>query len=201
MKQLKLEELPLTVSDLVSFITTKIKERERHDLNIFLGKLEKPAPVIKNGKTKEYIHIDIDDVCRRIRLADKIFTSLYKFRLHKNDTLSTIPAEILTIFNVYDNLCSELSKSNVNSEVVAGYRKWIADVGMVGIIRHLGLANSPYMLLRDIKRHLKRFFTNLDNIYHHLKSTTKMMGVKNKGLLLFGYEYNKSRIVKGNIDV
>lgn len=177
------------LGQIANFIKETIKSQEKKRLDVFLGKKPKPEAVVKNGKTRKYVEINVDEICRRIKVGDEVFTSLFKYTFHKNTTYADLPEGIKQILTVYKDTRHLVEENDVAK--LKSAQKWLAGIGLVGIIRFKGLANEPYLLQDDIKKLLKKFIGNLENVYNYLNGKAVMIDTQMKGLLLWNTSYTR----------
>jgi hypothetical protein len=181
----------LELEGIANFIKETIKSQEKKRLDMFLGKKAKPKSLVtKSGTVKKYVEINVDEICRKIKVGDSVFTHLYKYRFHKNTVFADLPDGIKQILAVYKDTL-DLTEEN-DSERLRYAQKWLAGIGLVGIIRFKGLANEPYLLENDVQKLLKKFLKNLENVYNCLNGKSVMIDIKMNGLQLWKTTYNQN---------
>lgn len=183
---------------IANFIKLTLKAQDKKKLDLFLGKKPKPSSIIKNGVEKKFVEINVDEICRKIKVGDSVFTHLFKYTFYKNTRFADLPEGIRQILMVYKDSLG-LEEEN-DTERIRHAQKWLAGIGLVGIIRFKGLANEPYLLEEDVGKYLKRFVNNIKNVYNCLNDKAVMIDNQNKGLLLWntGYSRHLQFIKKAN---
>lgn len=172
------------IVDVIKIIRDTEVEQDKKNLDYYLGKQDMPPPIIKeDGSVEVYTEIDMDDICEKIKIANSVFTHLYRYRYRKGNTPITIPEEIKEILGVYE-LSLMYDKQGKASKRDAT-RKWLMGVALIGIVRFRGLANSPYMLDDDIEESIKLFFKGLKDLYSVFSGKKIMIDPTDAGFCLW----------------
>lgn len=187
------ENIFLVVSDM------KDAERERDELEKFLGKEDCPAPIEHDdGSVEVYTEINVRGICENISIANDIFRNDYRFVYKKGMKFEDMPESIKHLSEAYRlgnhfELKGDFRKSD-------NARKWLISVGLVGAIRMKGLSNKPYLLEKDIENISKKFIKNVENLAAILADAKYMSDPNDNGLALFdtdnSYSSKKIRFVK-----
>jgi len=180
-------EVDETIGD-IFFILGELEEKNSipHEIDKFLGKEDIPKPITKaDGTIEVYNEIDVNGICDKIKFANEIFKTTYRYAYKKGDGYESLPEpmkKILELYLIYEQLPEndELQLKNIRSVLIS--------VALVGAIRYRQKANSPYLLDSEIEQIGKRFMKNLECLHDILGGVKYMSDPKDNGLAIWDTE-------------
>lgn len=144
-----------------------------------------------NGESN-YIEVVMDEISKKIRLSEEIFTHLYNFTYKKDMTLKDIPVGITNILEVFE-IHQRFQKANdSNAKSTA---KWLLGITLFASIRFQNKINSPYVTSKEVKIIVKGIVKNLKNVYNVINGNSVMVDAENIGIPIFNYNFSNKNIV------
>jgi hypothetical protein len=157
------------------------------------GKNTCPLPSIVKGKEEKYLEVALDNISKKIRLTEQIFTNLYKFTYKNDMDIKNLPPAIINILEVYEIHESFQATNNPN---MRSTNKWLLGVALFGNLRYQNRTNSPYITNKEAKNIVKGFIRNLRTIYYVINGKYVMLDLKNTGITLFDYKDHRINVEK-----
>lgn len=150
---------------------------------------KEPCPVSTGDSN--YIEVVMDEISKKIRLSEQIFTNLYNFKYTKDMPLKDIPIGILNILEVFE-IHQRLQKAEDNNAKATA--KWLLGITLFASLRFQNKTNSPYITSKDVKGIVKGIVKNLKNVYNVINGNCTMVDPQNVGIFIFNYELSNSTI-------
>lgn len=157
------------------------------------GKTICPLPLAKANGEENYLEVAIDEISRKIKLSEQIFTHLYKFRYKNGMLRKEIPAAILDILEVYEIHHGFIKNKNANLKSTS---KWLLGIALFGSMRYQNKTNNPYITSKEAKIIVKGFIKNLKNIYSIIEGKYLMIDENNVGIALFDCLHEEIKCTK-----
>jgi hypothetical protein len=138
-----------------------------------------------------YVEVNMDEISKKIRLSEQIFTHEYKFTYKNGMKRKDIPACILNIFEVYEIHINYQKTKNLDFRSTS---KWLFGLLMFGNIRLQNKTNSPYITKKEIKKIVKAILRNIKYIYNVLNGKYILIDPDDRGIPLFDHNFDVKHI-------